>query len=54
MALNALGGEALGFQSDSADVAAQRVLAEQMGESFGTLDILVVNAGIVEMLPLGQ
>jgi len=53
-ALSALGGEALGFQSDAADVAAQKVLAGQIGESFGTLDILVVNAGIVEMRPLGQ
>jgi NAD(P)-dependent dehydrogenase (short-subunit alcohol dehydrogenase family) len=53
-ALSALGGEALGFQSDAADVAAQKALAGQIGESFGTLDILVVNAGIVEMRPLGQ
>jgi NAD(P)-dependent dehydrogenase (short-subunit alcohol dehydrogenase family) len=44
----------LGFQSDAADVAAQKALAGQIGESFGTLDILVVNAGIVEMRPLGQ
>jgi len=53
-ALSALGGEVLGFQSDAADIAAQRALAEQIGESFGILDILVVNAGIVEMRPLGQ
>src|ERR1044072_2078777 len=53
-ALSALGGEALGFQSDAADIAAQRALAKQIGESFGTLDVLVVNAGIVEMRPLGQ
>ncbi len=53
-ALSALGGEALGFQSDAADIAAQRALTKQIGESFGTLDVLVVNAGIVEMRPLGQ
>ncbi|HMF63918.1 MAG TPA: SDR family oxidoreductase [Edaphobacter sp.] len=53
-ALNALGGEVLVFQSDAADVAAQKTLAEQIGESFGTLDVLVLNAGIVEMRPLGQ
>jgi NAD(P)-dependent dehydrogenase (short-subunit alcohol dehydrogenase family) len=53
-ALSALRGEALVFQSDAADVAAQKTLAGQIGESFGTLDILVLNAGIVEMRPLGQ
>jgi len=53
-ALTALGGEVLVFQSDAADVAAQKTLAEQIGESFGTLDVLVLNAGIVEMRPLGQ
>lgn len=53
-ALTALGGEALVFQSDAADVAAQKTLAGQIGESFGILDVLVLNAGIVEMRPLGQ
>jgi len=53
-ALDALGGEALVFESDAADVAAQKRLAEQIGEAFGTLDILVPNAGIVEMRPIGQ
>lgn len=49
-----LNGEALVLESDAADVAAQKTLAEHLGEAFGTLDILVVNAGIVEMLPLGE
>lgn len=53
-ALSALGGEALVFQSDAADVAGQKRLAEQIGEAFGTLDILVANAGVVEMRPIGQ
>lgn len=53
-ALNALGGEALVFESDAANVAGQKKLAEQIGEAFGTLDILVANAGIVEMRPIGE
>jgi NAD(P)-dependent dehydrogenase (short-subunit alcohol dehydrogenase family) len=53
-ALNALEGEALVFESDAANIAAQKKLAEQIGEAFGTLDILVANAGIVEMRPIGQ
>jgi NAD(P)-dependent dehydrogenase (short-subunit alcohol dehydrogenase family) len=53
-ALNALGGEALVFESDAANVAAQKKLAEQIGEAFGTLDILFVNAGIAELRPLGE
>lgn len=53
-ALNALGGEALVFESDAANIAGQKKLAEQIGEAFGTLDILVANAGIVEMRPMGQ
>lgn len=53
-ALNALGGEALVFESDAADVAAQKQLAEQIGEAFGTLDVLFANAGVVEMRPIGQ
>jgi len=53
-ALSTLGGEALVFESDAANVRAQKILAEQIGEAFGTLDILVVNAGIAEMRPLGE
>ncbi len=53
-AFHDLNGDALVLESDAADVAAQKTLAEHLGEAFGTLDILVVNAGIVEMLPLGQ
>lgn len=53
-ALHALGGEVLVFESDAADVAEQKKLAEEIGEAFGTLDILVANAGVVEMRPIGQ
>jgi NAD(P)-dependent dehydrogenase (short-subunit alcohol dehydrogenase family) len=54
MALNALGGEALVFESDAADIAAQKKLAQQIGEAFGTLDVLVLNAGVAELRPFGK
>lgn len=53
-ALNALGGEALVFESDAANIAEQKKLAEQIGEAFGTLDILFANAGVAELRPVGQ
>ena len=49
-----LGGDALVFPSDAGDVAAQQVLANAVQQAFGQLDILIVNAGIVELRPLGQ
>jgi NAD(P)-dependent dehydrogenase (short-subunit alcohol dehydrogenase family) len=49
-----LGGGVLVIESDAADVAAQKMLAKQVGEAFGGLDVLVPNAGVVEMRPLGQ
>jgi NAD(P)-dependent dehydrogenase (short-subunit alcohol dehydrogenase family) len=47
-----LGDAAMIIPSDAGDVSAQRALAEAVGKAFGRLDILVVNAGIVEMRPL--
>ncbi|HUK18725.1 MAG TPA: SDR family oxidoreductase [Bryobacteraceae bacterium] len=47
-----LGGDAVVIASDAGDVAAQQALAKAVGEAFGGLDILVVNAGIAEMRPL--
>ncbi len=44
--------DALVWPSDAADLAAQRSLAEQVSATFGQLDILVLNAGIVDMRPL--
>jgi len=47
-----LGAEALVVASDAGDIAAQRSLADEIGKAFGQIDILVVNAGIVEMRPV--
>ena len=49
-----LGSDALVIASDAADLAAQTSLAAAVKEAFGELDILFVNAGIVEMRPLGK
>jgi NAD(P)-dependent dehydrogenase (short-subunit alcohol dehydrogenase family) len=49
-----LGAGVLVIESDAADVAAQKVLAKQVGEAFGGLDVLVPNAGVVEMRPMGM
>lgn len=38
--------------SDAADIEAQRALAKIVGEAFGRLDVLVVNAGIADLRPL--
>ena len=51
-ARGALGDEALILASDIADVPGQRNVAEAVREAFGTLDILFLNAGIVDMKPL--
>ena len=47
-----LGGDVTAIQSDAGDVAAQRVLAQTIGETFGKLDILVLNAGIAQLRPV--
>ena len=47
-----LGPQALIVASNAGDIGAQRALAKSVGEAFGQLDILVVNAGIAEMRPL--
>jgi 3-oxoacyl-[acyl-carrier protein] reductase len=44
--LEALGGKAKGFKSDAADFAAAQKLAEDVVAEFGTIDVLVNNAGI--------
>jgi NAD(P)-dependent dehydrogenase (short-subunit alcohol dehydrogenase family) len=53
-ARNELGPNVLAFACDAGDPAAQRPLAKSIGESFGQLDILFVNAGVAEMRPLGN
>jgi NAD(P)-dependent dehydrogenase (short-subunit alcohol dehydrogenase family) len=47
-----LGSNVVAIQSDAGDVPAQRVLAQAIGEAFGKLDILVLNAGIGDFRPI--
>jgi NAD(P)-dependent dehydrogenase (short-subunit alcohol dehydrogenase family) len=49
-----LGGSVVTIQSDAGDIAAQRGLAKTIGETFGRLDILVLNAGIAEFHPVAD
>jgi NAD(P)-dependent dehydrogenase (short-subunit alcohol dehydrogenase family) len=53
-ARSALGKDVLVISSDASDVEGQSKLAETIRNEFGQLDVLVVNAGIVDMRPLGQ
>jgi NAD(P)-dependent dehydrogenase (short-subunit alcohol dehydrogenase family) len=47
-----LGADVLVIGSDASDVAGQKEVAERIRQSFGGLDVLFVNAGIVEMRPV--
>jgi NAD(P)-dependent dehydrogenase (short-subunit alcohol dehydrogenase family) len=47
-----LGGDVLAIASDMGDLAGQKKLAETIRQSFGSLDVLFLNAGIAEMRPL--
>lgn len=49
-----LGGDVLVIPSDASDIPGQKAVAEAIRQAFGALDVLFVNAGIVEMRPLGQ
>jgi NAD(P)-dependent dehydrogenase (short-subunit alcohol dehydrogenase family) len=49
-----LGSGVLVIPSDASDVAAQKAVAETLRQEFGGLDILFVNAGIVELKPVEQ
>jgi NAD(P)-dependent dehydrogenase (short-subunit alcohol dehydrogenase family) len=49
-----LGTSTLIIPSDAGDSAAQKELAELLGQEFGGLDILFVNAGIAELRPVEQ
>jgi NAD(P)-dependent dehydrogenase (short-subunit alcohol dehydrogenase family) len=51
-ARNELGAGAPAVSSGAGDLRAQVELANTVGKEFGALDILVLNAGIVEMRPL--
>jgi NAD(P)-dependent dehydrogenase (short-subunit alcohol dehydrogenase family) len=45
-------GDVLPIVSDAGDVAGQKKVAETIRQTFGKLDVLFLNAGIVEMRPL--
>jgi NAD(P)-dependent dehydrogenase (short-subunit alcohol dehydrogenase family) len=47
-----LGPDVLAVSSNAGYLSAQIELAKTVGKEFGALDILVLNAGIVEMRPL--
>ena len=49
-----LGDDVLVIPSDASDTSGQKKLAETVREAFGALDILFVNAGIVELKPIEQ
>ncbi len=49
-----LGSGVLIIPSDASDSAAQKSVAEKLQQEFGALDILFVNAGIVELKPVEQ
>jgi NAD(P)-dependent dehydrogenase (short-subunit alcohol dehydrogenase family) len=47
-----LGGEVLVIASDVGDAGGQQKVAETIRQAFGALDVLFLNAGIVDMRPL--
>jgi len=49
-----LGPDVLVVESDAGDVAAQAALARAVGEAFGRLDAVVINAGVAQLRPLEQ
>jgi hypothetical protein len=49
-----LGDGVLVIQSNASGVGPQNTRAQPITAAFGQLDILFVNAGIVEMRPVGQ
>jgi NAD(P)-dependent dehydrogenase (short-subunit alcohol dehydrogenase family) len=50
----ALGNDVAAISSNASDVAAQKKLAEQIRNLFGSLDVLFVNAGIADLRPVEQ
>jgi NAD(P)-dependent dehydrogenase (short-subunit alcohol dehydrogenase family) len=49
-----LGSNVLAIPSDTGNVPAQETLARKIQDSFGRLDILVANAGVVDFRPIGS
>lgn len=49
-----LGRDVLVLRADAGDVVAQTQLANQVGDAFGGLDAVFINAGVAEFRPLTQ
>jgi NAD(P)-dependent dehydrogenase (short-subunit alcohol dehydrogenase family) len=49
-----LGADIVGLISDAANAGAQKDVAAKVQQAFGGLDVLFVNAGIVDMRPIEQ
>ncbi len=49
-----LGSEVTTVASNAADAKAQKALAEMVRDTFGALDVLFINAGVVKMRPIEQ
>jgi NAD(P)-dependent dehydrogenase (short-subunit alcohol dehydrogenase family) len=49
-----LGSDVLIIPSDASDVAGQKTVADAVRQTFGNLDVLFVNAGVVDMRPIEQ
>jgi NAD(P)-dependent dehydrogenase (short-subunit alcohol dehydrogenase family) len=47
-----LGPDVLYLRAEASDVAAQKILADSIAQSFGNLDILFINAGVADLRPL--
>jgi NAD(P)-dependent dehydrogenase (short-subunit alcohol dehydrogenase family) len=49
-----LGSGVVVIRADAGDVAAQKTLAQAVGDAFGGLDVLVVNAGVAVLKPVAD
>ncbi len=47
-------GDVIVIDSDAGDAAAQAKVAEEVQKAFGQLDVLFINAGVVDLRPLGE
>ena len=47
-------GNVIAIEADAGDAADQRRVADEIRRAFGELDVLFINAGVVELKPLGQ
>src|SRR6476646_3099882 len=53
-ARNEFGPEVLAIRSDASNAGEQKQLAEKVRDAFGALDVLFLNAGMVDMRPMDQ